>query len=295
MVHSHAPSSTGALLAVIALTTVIFLAEIIAGVLSGSLALLADSAHMLSDSAGLVMALVAILIGRKTATSTATFGYRRVEVLAAAINAVTVGLISVWIVVEAIMRLGHPETIDTGLMLVVAIIGLVANVGSALILARRQHDSLNMKGAYLHVLSDMLGSVAVIVAGLVIRYTGFVFADTIASLAIATLILPRTWALLRDAGRVLLEHVPQGVDAEDIQRAIEAVVGVHRVHDLHVWSVDGSQVLVTCHVVTTDTGCVAGHCALLDSIHQALREVGVSHSTIQIEGAAHQQHEDICH
>ena len=187
--HNHAPQSLSALVGVLTLTSVVFLAELIAGIVSGSLALLADAAHMLSDSAGLVVALAAMLVGRRAASSRATFGYRRTEVLAAALNAGAVSAISVWIVVEAVQRIGRAEPIDTGVMLLVAVIGLIVNAVSALVLMRRQHDNLNMRGAYLHVLADMFGSVAVIIAGIVIRFTGFQAADTIASVIIAALIL----------------------------------------------------------------------------------------------------------
>ena len=301
--HTHAPDSVKALVGVIILTTTIFAAEVIGGFLSGSLSLLADAAHMLSDSAGLIMALVAAIIGRREANNKATFGYKRVEVLTAAINAAAVGAIGLWIIVEAVMKLfrrieGQP--IDTGLMLIVALIGLVANGASALILARGSHDSLNMRGAYLHVLSDLAGSVAVIIAGLIIRYTGFHYADAIASIIIAIIILPRTKKLLDDAVGVLLEHAPAGIDVDEVQRTVLAIDGVISVHDLHVWSLDGAKALVSCHlVVNADAGgspeCVlknhVNQCAVLDEAERRLGELGISHTTIQIEGAQHLGHE----
>ncbi|MCK7675576.1 cation diffusion facilitator family transporter [Corynebacterium pygosceleis] len=292
--HSHAPKSLKALIGVIILTTTIFLAEVIFGLLSGSLALLADAAHMLSDSAGLVIALVAILIGRRAANTSATFGYRRIEVIAAAVNALSVGAISIWIVIEAIKRLGGHGEIDTTMMLVVAVIGLIANGGSALLLVRRQHDSMNMRGAYLHVLSDMLGSVAVIIAGLIVRATGFILADTIASIVIAAIILPRSMRLLLDAMRVLMERVPGHVDLNEIRVALEEIPGVETVHDLHVWTMDGNELIATCHLVIEPDRVESG-CNILDVANHRLEKIGVSHATIQIETADHAEHEAEVH
>ncbi|MDK8451436.1 cation diffusion facilitator family transporter [Corynebacterium mastitidis] len=288
--HHHAPSSLRSLLGVIALTGTIFCAELIAGLLSGSLALLSDAMHMLSDSTGLILALVAILIGRRPPSGRATFGHRRVEVLAAAVNAVAVTAISVWIVVEALGRLRSTAQIDTTTMLLVAVIGLAANGASAMILTRRQHDSLNMRGAYLHVLSDLLGSVAVIAAGLIIRFTGFLAADTIASLIIAALVIPRSVGLARSSVRVLLNQAPEGVDTREVEGRLRAVPGVSEVHDLHLWSTDGNHPLVTCHLVV----CQGGYARVLDAAQAALREIGIDHATIQVEEPGHRGHEQVC-
>ncbi|APT88977.1 cobalt-zinc-cadmium resistance protein [Corynebacterium frankenforstense DSM 45800] len=290
--HSHAPKSLRALLGVITLTTVIFLAELTAGFVSGSLALLSDAMHMLSDSTGLILALVAMLIGRRAPSKRATYGHRRVEVLAALVNALAVSAISVYIVYEAVRRLGSAEEIDVPVMLAVATIGLVANGVSATILVRRQHDSLNMRGAYLHVLSDLLGSVAVIVAGVVIWVTGFTPADTIASFVIAALVLPRSLRLLAASVNVLLERAPADVDVEEIAGALEAVDGVVAVHDLHLWSTDGTDVLATCHLVV-DAEDMYG-CGVLDDAQDMLAGLGVTHSTIQLEQPGHERHEHVC-
>lgn len=291
--HSHAPSSMKALVAVITLTGVVFLAELIAGMVSGSLALLADAAHMFSDSAGLVVALVALLVGQRAASTRATYGYRRAEVLAAALNAGAVGIIALWIGIEAVLRLGSHEPVETGLMLVVAVVGLIVNGISALVLVRRSHENMNLRGAYLHVLTDMLGSVAVIVAGLIIRFTGFTPADTIASLFIALIIVPRAWKLFRAALNVLLEVAPANFDPNTVSARLEALDGVVGVHDVHVWSVTGEDILVTCHVVTELP--VEQQCALLDAAGAALAELGVGHSTIQLESQEHHGHEVIHH
>ncbi len=303
--HSHAPSgSLRALTGVLALTGTIFFAELIGGLVSGSLALLSDAMHMLSDSTGLIIALVAMIVGRRAATDRATYGHRRVEVLAAMVNATAVTAISVWIVVRAIARLGGHHPIDTGLMLTVAVIGLAANAISAFILVRRQHESLNMRGAYLHVLSDLIGSVAVIIAGLIIRFTGWLPADTIASLFIAALVLPRALRLLWDSVSVLMNRVPRGVDTHEVEAALRELPGVVGVHDLHIWSTDGTEPLATCHLVV-DAAAIApslcgadgepcASCPVLDTAQARLRDFGISHSTIQLERAGHPRNEEIC-
>lgn len=290
--HSHAPHTLGALAGVIALTMVIFLAELIAGLVSGSLALLSDAMHMLSDSTGLILAFIAMLIGRKEASPRATYGHRRVEVLAAAVNALAVAAISVYIVYEAVERLGSGEEIDVAVMMSVAVIGLVANGVSALILAGRQSGSLNMRGAYLHVLTDLLGSVAVIVAGLIIMTTGFTAADTIASFVIAALVLPRSLKLLAASISVLLERAPKGVDVAEVARALAGIDGVVAVHDLHLWSTDGVDALATCHLVVPEEHFYS--CGVLDQAQARLASLGVTHSTIQLELPGHSRHETVC-
>lgn len=295
LVHSHAPSSLKALGIVLAMTGTIFFAELIAGLISGSLALLSDAMHMLSDATGLILSFVAIVIGRRAADKRSTYGYRRVEVLAALINALTVSLVCVWIVWEAIQRFRNPDDIDTRLMLTVGMIGLIANAVSAWILVRRQHDSLNMKGAYLHVLSDLLGSFAVIVAGLIINWTGWLIADTIASLIIAALVLPRSIRLLMDTLDVLLERAPRRVDMEGLEEKLTELPDIQAVHDLHVWTTDGTRLLATCHLVVADEGCAPGeHCKILDAADAVFAAHGIDHSTIQLETPHHIEHETVC-
>lgn len=292
--HSHVPKSLKALAAVLILTGTVFFAELIAGLVSGSLALLADAMHMLSDATGLIIALVAMLIGRRAPTDRATYGFKRVEVLAAMTNALVVAAVSVWIVVEAIMRLGSDTEIQTGLMLIVAVIGFLTNGVSALVLMRHQDGNINMRGALLHVLSDMLGSVAVIIAGLVIRYTGWTPADTIASIAIAAIILPRAFGLLKDAVNILLERVPDGADPAEVDRVLRAIPGVEDIHDLHIWSIDGREVLATCHIVVGTDFQHLFSCGVLDRAEAELNKLGIEHSTIQLESAAHSDHETVC-
>ena len=289
--HSHsAPTDAPlrALLIVLGVTGTVFFAEVIGGLITGSVALLADAMHMLSDAAGLIIAVVAILIGRRSATAQATFGYRRVEVLAALVNAVTVLGISAWIVVEALQRLSEPVEIMAGPMMVVAVIGLLANIISAWILNRQREHSVNVQGAFLHVLADMLGSVAVLVAGGVIILTGWQYADVIASLVIAALVLPRAWQLMMQALRILLEQVPPGYQPAEVDALLRQVDGVLDVHDLHLWSLDGASALASVHLVVPEDRDPA---AVLCAAQATLQERGIAHATIQVERASHANHE----
>lgn len=288
--HSHDHSAPlWALATALGITGVVFFAELVGGWLSGSMALLADAMHMLSDATGLIIALIAVLFGRRSVSQYATFGYRRVEVLAAAVNAVTVVLISVWIVVEAVRRLGSGEEIATGPMIAVAVVGLIANAVSAWVLHSQREHSINVEGAYLHVLVDLLGSIAVIAAGLVIAFTGFQAADVIASLIIAGMVLPRAWALLKTSTSVLLERVPAHIDPGEVGESLLALEGVEAIHDLHLWSMSGNNVLCTVHLITR-----GAHGPLLDRAQARLREFGIDHATIQIEGPEHYEHETFC-
>ena len=289
--HSHsAPTDAPlrALLIVLGVTGTVFFAELIGGLITGSVALLADAMHMLSDAAGLIIAVVAILIGRRSATAQATFGYRRVEVLAALVNAVTVLGISAWIVVEAFQRLSEPVEIMAGPMMIVAVIGLLANIISAWILNRQREHSVNVQGAFLHVLADMLGSVAVLVAGGVIILTGWQYADVIASLVIAALVLPRAWQLMMQALRILLEQAPPGYQPAEVDALLRQVDGVLDVHDLHLWSLDGTSALASVHLVVPEDRDPA---AVLCAAQAALQERGIAHATIQVERASHADHE----
>lgn len=292
--HEHGgrePAPRRALMIALAITGVVFVAEVAGGLISGSMALLADAMHMLSDAAGLIISLVAVVVGQRAASATATFGHRRVEVLAALINAVAVLSISVWIVVEAVRRVRDPQPVETGPMMVIAAIGLVANAASAWVLARHREGSINVQGAYLHVLVDMFGSVAVLAAGAVIAVTGVAAADVVASLLIAALVLPRAWQLMVGSARVMLEQVPEGFDVEVVERTLGEVDGAVDTHDLHLWSLDGVSVLATVHVVAASG---VDRDQLLDRVQQALAGLGVEHATVQIERPEHISHEKVC-
>lgn len=292
--HHHGPSQSTplkALCAALAVTGVVFFAELIGGWVSGSMALMADAMHMLSDAAGLIIAVAAVMAGRRQATARATYGYRRIEVLAALVNAVTVIVISIFIVIEALRRLHAPAEVDAPTMLVIAVIGLVANALSAWILSRHREASVNVEGAFLHVVVDMLGSVAVIAAAVVIHVTGLRAADVVASIIIAALVIPRAWQLLSNSAKVLLEQVPHGFEVEAVEPALRALDGVNDVHDLHLWSLDGAHVLATAHLVIADT---ADPGMLLDQAQHCLERLGIDHSTIQLERPEHVDHERIC-
>lgn len=241
MPHERAPSAAarhrGRLRAVFLITLGIMFLEILAGWLSGSLALLADAGHMLTDVAGIGLALFAIRLAARPATDGTTYGWYRVEILAAVVNALLLFAVGVWVLIEAWHRFTSPPEIQSGLMLAVALVGLCANVVSAWLLSDGQKVSLNMRGAYLEVLGDLLGSAAVIVAAIVIALTGWLQADPVASVLIGLLILPRTWRLLREAVDVLLEATPKDVDLEEVRRHIVEMDGVAGVHDLHAWTI----------------------------------------------------------
>lgn len=291
--HDHQVSDTPlrTLVAVIALTSVVCVAEFSVGLLSGSLALVSDSAHMLSDSTGLVISLLAMLVARRAANSRATYGYGRVEVIAAVVNALTVIAMTVFIVIEAFRRAGHAHHVSTGSMATVAVVGLVVNIMSAMLLMRSQEENINVRGAYLHVLADLCGSLAVLLAAAVIWLTGFEAADTIASIVIAVLIIPRSISLLRDAMSVLLERAPAELGVEKVTSWIEEFPEVESAHDVHVWSLDGHRTMCTCHVTLTQLTTEEQRCAFLDAVTSMLATRGIDHATIQIEPAQHVDHE----
>src|SRR5687767_9727913 len=255
--HTHGVTATGRhrnrLVAVLVITLVVVLVQVAGAALSGSLSLLADAGHMLSDAAGVTIALLAAWIAGQPASDQRTYGYQRAEVLAALANALILIVISVVIFTEAVRRIGSAPEVQTDIMLFAAILGAVANLVSLLILRGAHEESLNVRGAYLEVLGDLLGSFAVIAAAVVIMVTGFQTADTIASIVIALMILPRAWHLLRDVVDVLLEATPKGVDVQLIREHILAVEGVVSVHDIHIWTITSGVPVFSAHVVVEDT------------------------------------------
>ena len=294
--HSHTSNKT-VLRNSFLMISAFMLIEVAGGFATNSLALLSDAGHMLSDAAALGLSLLAFKFGERKGNLQKTFGYRRIEILAATINALVVVVIAVFIVIEAARRLQNPPEVATAGMLAISTLGLAVNIVVALYMLRGGdvRENVNMRGAYLHVLADMFGSVAVIIAGIVIRFTGFQAADTIASVIIAALILPRSVQLLMEALRVLLEQVPAGVDLDAVHAALVAVPGVEEVHDLHVWSVDGTDLLASAHIVVSETPAELAECSLLDAATAALADHGIKHSTIQLESSAHAEHEEINH
>lgn len=278
---------------VLGLTATVALVEVIGAWLSGSLALLGDAGHMITDAAGIVVALSASMVAGLPPTDRRTFGYHRAEIMAALLNALVLLGVCGYLAYAGISRLIDPVGIDAPQMLVFAVIGLAANAVSLGLLSTRRDSSLNMKGAWLEVLGDTLGSVFAIVAGVVVLTSGFDRADSIASLLIAVLILPRSWGLLREATGVLLEAAPSGVDVTDMRTHLERMDGVVGVHDLHAWTITSGMPSLSAHITVSDA-CLAerGVGAVLDELSRCAREdFGIEHTTFQVEPVTHQRHE----
>jgi cobalt-zinc-cadmium efflux system protein len=281
------------LLVVLAITVVVLIAELVGSAVTGSLALLADAGHMFTDVAGILLAVLAVTFAARPATLERTFGYYRLEILAAVVNAVLLFGVALYILWEAGRRwAGEPE-VQGGPMLAFAVVGLAANVAGVFVLRAGAKDSLNVKGAYLEVLGDLLGSVAVIVAALVIAVTGWERADVVASVAVALMILPRTWTLLREAVDVLLEATPRGVDLAQVREHIIQTPGVLDAHDLHAWTITSGLPVLSVHVVVSDQALADGGAArVLDALGGCLAEhFDVEHCTFQLEPAGHAAHE----
>jgi cobalt-zinc-cadmium efflux system protein len=279
----HTPSShhKNRLWVVFGLTSCFLAVEVIAALATGSLSLLADAAHMLVDTGGLLMSLLAVWFAERPATPAKTYGYYRVEILAALVNGVVLCLLSVGILIKAYERLWAPPHVPAVPILVVAALGLVVNLVGIGLLRSGAHESLNVRGAYLEVLGDAASSAAVIVAGAVIWATGWAIADPLASLAIALLILPRTWTLLRQAVNILLEAAPPHLDVSEIESALCAASGVRRVHDLHVWTLTSGREAMSAHVVVAPD---AAKDRILEDLHVILHaRFGIDHTTLQVE------------
>ncbi|WP_154096428.1 cation diffusion facilitator family transporter [Microbacterium testaceum] len=300
--HDHAPgggirdaSNRRLLATALGLTTVVMVVQIVGAIVSGSLALLADAAHMFTDAAALVVALIATAIAARPADDRRTFGYQRAEVLGALANGIILILLCAWVGIEAVQRLLTPAEAEVqgGLMLVVAIAGLVANAVSMFLLSRAQKRSINMRGAYLEVLGDLIGSAAVIGAAIVIVTTGFTQADAIASLFIAVLIVPRAIGLLREVVVVLTESAPVGVHVAEIREHLREADGVVDVHDVHVWQLTRGAPVFSAHVIVEDAALTDGRAAaILASLQTCLADhFDVEHSTFQLEPAGHVEHD----
>jgi cobalt-zinc-cadmium efflux system protein len=299
--HGHPRTATGqhrrALLTVMVLSGLIAVAEVTGGVITGSLVLVADAAHMAADVFGIGLSLLAAHLAARPPTGRRTFGYARAEILAAMANAVLLLGMATFIITEAIRRLMSPPGVNSGLLVVFGLIALAAGAVSLLLLRRGQAESLNVRGAFLEVASDALGAAAVIVTGVVIATTGFTRADPIASLAVGLLILPRTWRLLRETVDVLLEASPRGMDLSEVRRHMTTLHGVRDVHELHAWTITSGLPVLTAHVVV-DPGIIDdGRCAtMLDRLQDCLRgHFDVEHSTFQLEPAGHADHERPMH
>lgn len=284
--HAHrsaAGANRGRLTIVLGTSSALFVAELVAGILTNSLALIADAGHVLTDALGVGLALAAITVAARPPSPTRTFGYYRMEILAAVVNALVLFAVAGYVLIEAWRRFGQEPEILGAPMLLVATGGLAVNLVGAALLRGAAKESLNMRGAYLEVLSDALGSVAVIVAALVILATGFTAADAIASVLIGLLIVPRTWSLLREALDVLLEAAPRGVDMAHVRQHILDAPGVRDVHDLHAWTITSGMPVLSAHVVLDDG---APPEPALESLTRCLSDhFDIEHSTFQLETA----------
>ncbi|MEV4667890.1 cation diffusion facilitator family transporter [Microbacterium sp. LWO12-1.2] len=295
--HDHAPAAGGIrsaghrrLLTIsLCLTATIMVVQVVGAILTGSLALLADAAHMFTDASALVIALIAAAVAARPADDRRTFGYQRAEVFGALINAVILILLAGWVGVEAVGRLLNPSDVEVAgpLMLAVAVIGLLANGVSMWLLSRAQRDSINVRGAYLEVMGDLIGSAAVIVAAIVIVATGWMPADAIASMFIAVMIIPRAISLLREVFSVLSESAPKGTAVSDIRQHLLDYEGVTGVHDVHVWQLTRGAPVFSAHVSVDPAYLADGRSAiLLSDLQSCLAEhFDVEHSTFQIEPA----------
>jgi cobalt-zinc-cadmium efflux system protein len=272
--------STRALTWSLVLTGFILVAEGIGGWLSNSLALLADAGHVLTDAGALGLSLFVAWLAKQPGSSAKTYGYLRWEILAALINGATLLGISVWIVIEALMRFRNPEPVVGGMMFVIAVIGLLVNGITVALLHGVREGSLNVRGAYLHVLGDLLASVGTVAAAIVIKLTGWLHADPIASLVTTVLIVFGAWRLVKESVDVLLEAAPSHIALDTVRTRLESIPGVESTHDLHVWTVTSGMVAMSVHAIVRDS---SNHQTVLETAHDLLTEMGIQHSTIQLE------------
>lgn len=280
--HSHGATDKTRVLVAACLTAGFMVAEAAGGLLTGSLALLADAGHMLSDSVSLVLAWYAFHLAGRAATARLTYGFDRVKTLVAYTNGLAIFVIGIWIVWEAWQRMDDPQPVLGGPMLAIAILGLAVNVAAFLALHGGDRESLNMRGAILHVVGDMLGSVAAIAAAIVILYTGWYPIDPILSALVALLLFRSAWSLVRDAGHMLLEGAPAGLDRDRIARDLETnVKGLVGVHHMHVWSLDGQRNMATLHACLGDG--VDAHAAICDIKLRLARVHSIDHVTVEPE------------
>ena len=280
--HDHARGADRrSLTVVLGLTAAFMVVEVVGGLLTGSLALIADAGHMLSDAASVALALFAFWLADRPATPERSFGYKRAEILAALFNGATLVAISVWIFIEAARRFADPPEVLATPMIVVAVLGLIVNLISAGILSRSSGENLNMQGALRHVLADLLGSAGAIVAAVVILATGWPYADPLVSVGIGVLVLFSSRKLLQDSINILLESSPPGLDANAVGRAMAAAPGVVEVHDLHIWTITSGFPALAAHIlVSTDEDC---HARRRDLETVLQKEFGITHTTLQVD------------
>ncbi len=286
MSHDHAHTAVRAgharpLWIALALTTAFMATEVVASLFTGSLALLSDAAHMFTDAAALAVSLVALRIAQRAADRKRTFGYYRFEILAAAFNAVLLLIVAGYILYEAYQRVRSPEPIQSVGMLVVAVVGLAINLISTRLLRAGSESSLNVKGAYLEVWSDMLGSIGVIVAAILIRFTGALWIDPLVACLIGLWVVPRTWVLLKEVINILLQGVPKGMNLQEVENALSDIPGVIEIHDLHIWSLTSGKYVLSAHVVADLTRCTEQE--VLSEVNERVSRFDIHHTTTQIE------------
>ena len=298
--HSHTATTDGDvryLLLALSLITGFLVVEVLAAILGGSLALLADGGHMLTDVAALGMSAWAVRLARKPSEGRWTFGLKRAEILSAAVNGVTLVAIALLIAVEAIQRLVTPQHVDGGVVLGVAIVGAVVNIVVAWVLSKANRTSLNIRGAYLHILTDLFAFIGTAIAGLIIILTKWERADALASLFVVVLMVWTAWGLLRDAGKILLQASPDNLDLDHVRAYLAGVSHVLDIHDLHAWTITSGETTLSAHVVVEDHCFDSGHAPqVLDALQQCLTEhFDVEHATFQLEPATHVSHEEGLH
>lgn len=295
-VTSRRADHRGRLLVVLVLSGTVLVAEVVGALLTGSLALLADAGHMGVDVVGVGLALFAMTVATRPASSRRTYGYYRLEIMAALVNAVLIFGVAAYVGVEAVRRLGDPPAVAAVPMMVIGALGLSANAVGLGLLHHRHGESLNVRGAYLEVLGDFIGSGAVLAAAIVIATTGWRYADPAASVVIGVLVLPRTWLLLREAVDVLLEATPKGVDLDEVRAHLLEADGVVDVHDLHAWTITSGMPVLSAHVVVAEQALADNHGGqVLDGLAGCLTgHFDIDHCTFQLEPAGHVEHEYSC-
>lgn len=289
--HGHVAGGTADrrwLGAALALIVAFMAVEFVVGLLSGSLALISDAAHMLTDAAAIALALVAIRLAARPASGGYTYGLKRAEILSAQANGITLLLLAAWFCYEGVRRLIAPPPVEGGPVLVTALIGIVVNIAAAWCVSKANRTSLNVEGAYQHILNDLFAFIATAIAGLVVLTTGFARADAIAALVVAALMVKAGWGLIRESNRIFLEASPRGIDPDMVGAALAAVDGIAEVHDLHIWEITSGEPALSAHVlVRPDVDCHAARLA----IEQVLRGDHIDHTTLQVDhvkvGAEH--------
>lgn len=293
--HDHtAGANQRSLKIALALTGIVLVVELVGGIVTQSLALISDAAHMFTDVAALAIALMAIHIAKRPADAKRTFGYHRFEILAAAFNAMLLFGVAVYILYEAYLRLKSPPEIQSTAMLVIAVLGLVVNLISMRVLRSGQTSSLNVKGAYLEVWADMIGSVGVIAGALILKVTGWSWVDSAVAILIGLWVVPRTWTLLKSSVNILLEGVPEDVDLDKVKQALMSVPGVTSLHDLHVWSLTSGKISLTVHlVISADAD---PEQKILPEVRKRLADpFGIHHVTVQCESTPCEQTDEADH